>query len=167
MWNKRRDNMTLYGNDAIFYAKEYENIVRNEIRESGSECVGKMEYEEFVEGHSHGSFLQSMYWSRVKEGWGCEPVVVRDDLGKIKAGMMVLIKSVPFLNITYMYAPRGPVCDFTDEAALKELMIKVDELQRRYRGFALKTDPFIEEGDRVSIENMRKAGFEYLITKDG
>ena len=159
--------MTLYGNDAIFYAKEFENIVRNEIRESGSECVGKMEYEEFVEGHSQGSFLQSMYWSRVKEGWGCEPVVVRDDSGKIKAGMMVLIKSVPFLNITYMYAPRGPVCDFTDEAALKELMIKVDDLQRRYRGFALKTDPFIEEGYRVSIENMRKAGFEYLITKDG
>ena len=41
------------------------------------------------------------------------------------------------------------------------------ELQKRYRGIALKTDPYIEEGDRISIENMKKAGFEYLITKDG
>lgn len=165
--NIRRDNMTLYGNDAVLYAKEFEKNIRQEIRENASECIGKIEYENFVEGHKQGGFLQSMYWSRVKEGWGCEPVVVRDDTGRIKAGMMVLIKSVPFLNITYMYAPRGPVCDFNDEETLKELMLKVDDLQRKYRGFTLKTDPLIEEGDRLSIENMKKVGFDYLITKDG
>lgn len=159
--------MTIFGNEAIMYAKEFEDRVSRGMRSSNVECVSKIEYEEFVEGHKQGSFLQSIYWSRVKEGWGCEPVVVRDEAGKIKAVMMVLIKSVPFLNLTYMYAPRGPVCDYTDETALKGLMVKVDELQRRYRGFALKTDPFIEEGDRVSIENMRKVGFDYLITKDG
>ncbi len=159
--------MTMYGNEGILYMDGIDGFAKRNMMYSKRTCVGKLEYETFVQAHSNGSFLQSMSWSQVKEGWGCEPIVVRDDEGKIKAGMMVLIKGIPFLNMTYMYAPRGPVCDFADEDTMKELMQKVDDLQKRYRGIALKTDPYIEEGDRLSIENMKKVGFEYLIMKDG
>ena len=161
----------MYGSELILNMKDikkiYKRFTKEEVMCNSNVFVNKMEYEAFVEGHKQGGFLQSMCWSLVKERWGCEPVVIRDEKGDIKASVMVLIKSIPFLNITYMYAPRGPVCDFSDEATLKELMHSIDDLQRRYHAFAFKTDPYIEEGDRVSIENMKKVGFEYLITKDG
>ncbi len=157
----------MYGNEGIIYLNGSDGFVKQNVLYNRDMNVSKLEYENFVQEHGCGSFLQSISWSRVKDGWGCEPIVVRDDEGKIKASMMVLIKGIPFLNMTYMYAPRGPVCEFCDEGTLMVLMQKVDELQKRYRGIALKTDPYIEEGDRISIENMKKAGFEYLITKDG
>jgi len=159
--------MVMYGNEGILCMNGVDKINILDNRDVKEECINKREYEMFVEEHETGGFLQSIDWSRVKEGWGCEPVVVRDSEGNIKASMMILIRSVPLLNMTYMYAPRGPVCDFTDEDTLKELMLKVNNLQKRYRAFALKTDPFIEEGDRLSIDNMKKAGFEYLIARDG
>ena len=112
----------MYGSELILNLKEINTFTKEEVMCNSNVCVNKMEYEAFVEGHKQGGFLQSMCWSLVKEGWGCEPVVIRDEKGDIKASVMVLIKSIPFLNITYMYAPRGPVCDFSDEATLKELL---------------------------------------------
>ncbi len=159
--------MIMYGNEAILYMNKFESFVKQGRVIKEDERVNKKEYEAFVEEHCMGSFLQSVGWGAVKEGWISRQVVTRAKDGNINASMQVLIKKIPYLNISYMYAPRGPVCDFADEDGLRELMKEVDKLQKRYHAFAFKTDPCIEEGDRVAIENLKKVGFEYLITKDG
>ncbi|MBQ9936359.1 MAG: peptidoglycan bridge formation glycyltransferase FemA/FemB family protein [Lachnospiraceae bacterium] len=163
----KKGEMTMYGNEAIIYMNQFESFVKQERVIKEDERVNKKEYEAFVEEHCMGSFLQSVDWGAVKEGWISRQVVTRGKDGNINASMQVLIKKIPYLNISYMYAPRGPVCDFADEDGLRELMKEVDKLQKRYHAFAFKTDPCIEEGDRVAIENLKKVGFEYLITKDG
>lgn len=159
--------MITFGNEAVLSIKEFNKFINDNDFGDDNICINDREYEAFVEKHASGNFLQSQDWGKVKKGWITERVVVRDENGEIKASMQVLIKKIPMLNISYMYAPRGPVCDYHDKDTLNKLMMEVDKLQKKYNVFAFKTDPLIEEGDRVAIENMKKIGMEYLVDKDG
>lgn len=116
------------------------------------------EYERFVQNHTAGSFTQSLFWCGVKSGWGHEAVIVRDGGGNIAGSMLVLIKTLPGLNISFLYSPRGPVCSFRDREVLSGLTEGIEALAHRYHAFLFKCDPFILASDEESIRGMGEMG---------
>ena len=117
------------------------------------------EYEQFVQHHALGSFTQSLAWCGVKSGWGHEAVIVRDAGGKIAGTMLILVRRMPVVGSTFLYSPRGPVCDFHDRAVLSELMQGAALLAHRRHSFLFKCDPYLLVSDDEEIRNMQEMGF--------
>ena len=116
-------------------------------------------FREFWE--EYGNFMQCSEWAAVKENWRSEYIIVRSSDGQIKATMLVLIKKIPLLNISFLYAPRGPVCDLHDEKTLAKVFEGIRKIAEKQNAFAIKIDPLIDENDVQAIDNLRKLGFSY------
>ena len=80
------------------------------------------EYEAFVQSHPKGNFAQSALWGKQKPAWIWKAVAVRDENGKIKGSMAVMIRKMPLVGRTLMYACRGPVCDLDDRDTFAHLL---------------------------------------------
>ncbi len=117
------------------------------------------EYEEFCEHHPQGSFTQSVLWRRVKNNWGFEVVVSRGKDGRIAGGMAVLVQKIPLIGTSFLYAPRGPVCDLHDRAVLLDLKKGVDALAKKHRAHAFKMDPDVLASDEEFLRLAEEMGF--------
>ncbi|OJU14440.1 MAG: methicillin resistance protein [Clostridiales bacterium 43-6] len=117
------------------------------------------EFERFIDESSKGHFMQSKMWGPVKSEWKRECVVSRDKGGKIKGAMAVLIRKVPGIPSSIMYAPRGPVCDMHDEATILDLMEGAKALAKKHRAYELKIDPDIKTADEKFLAIAQKIGF--------
>ena len=72
------------------------------------------EYEAFIKKHPKGLFQHSSKWAKVKSAWKWEAVMLKDDNGEIIGSADVLIRSIPVIKNSLMYACRGFVCDEDD-----------------------------------------------------
>lgn len=117
-------------------------------------------FDAFSLASPHGYFMQSSYWAATKPDWGSEFIVSRGKSGEIAGAMLVLVKKVPGLG-SYLYAPRGPVCDLLDDAVLDDLLAGVSELARRHRAFSFVCDPLIEKDDVAAIERLTSRAFSF------
>lgn len=117
------------------------------------------EYEAFVSTHPKGHFAQSTMWAGVKSAWDFEVVVSRDEQGNIKGSLGILVRKVPFLPYTIMYAPRGPVCDVHDEATIKDLIDGVKVLAKQRKAYIFRIDPDVKSDDEEFVGIMKKLGF--------
>ena len=81
----------------------------------------KNEYESYVSKQPGVSFMQSEKWSRVKTDWLSEQILLKDECGYVQGAVQMLIKKIPFLHTSFIYVPRGPVCDMHDKYAVKRL----------------------------------------------
>lgn len=115
-------------------------------------------YENFIQSHPKGHFMQSPGWARVKSFWKNEIIMVEDENHEIKGSISLLIRKIPFLPCTIMYSPRGPVCDPHDSATMKELLDKARQLAKKHKSYALKMDPDIEIEDTEFKEMVEKLG---------
>lgn len=122
--------------------------------------IDEKEYNEFLEKHEKGHYAQSLEWAKVKSDWKNEIIVVRDEKGQIKASLSILIRKLPYINYSIMYAPRGPVCDLDDEKSFKELIEKTDKLAKKYKAFMLKMDPDILASNNEFKNMAKKYGFK-------
>ncbi len=118
------------------------------------------EYESFVMTHPKGELMQSVAWRYVKTDWDFEAVAVRDASGAIVGACSVLIKKVPFVGTTYMYAPRGPICDWHNSEVLAEIKQGFDILAKKYRAQSVKVDPYCDVSDTKFLEIMQSMGFK-------
>ena len=119
------------------------------------------EYEQFIQGHTKGHFLQSSLWGKVKNSWKWEAIVSRDEEGQIVGALAVLIRKVPMLPYTLMYAGRGPVCDSHDRKTLEELTQGAAQLAKKYHAYSLMMDPDIESSDTQFIQIMKDLGYRH------
>ena len=110
------------------------------------------EYEEFVSGHPRGEFMQSTRWQEVKSNWKWEAVVSRDGEGRIVGACGVLIQKMPLFGTTFLYAPRGPVCDIHDQQVLADLKAGVDQLAKTYNAHLFKMDPDVAADDQEFLQ---------------
>lgn len=117
------------------------------------------EYEQFIQGHPKGHFMQSPAWGRVKENWKWEGIIVRDDDGNIKGTMSVLIRKVPFFPVTLMYSPRGPVCDLSDRETFEKLISGAKQLAKKHKSYVIKLDPDVEIENKDFSEMVKSMGF--------
>ena len=115
------------------------------------------EYESFCLNHPKGAFQQSVNWAKVKKDWLHEVVVSRDENGSIRGGVSVLIRKIgPF---GMMYAPRGPVCDYTDKAVMQDLIEGIKAVSKKHNGYKFICDPLVLATDSETIQFFKDCGF--------
>lgn len=117
-------------------------------------------YENFVEKSKKGHFMQSVKWHKMKPDWKGEVIVSTNDKNEIVGGMSVLIRKVPYLNMSIMYAPRGPVCDIYNKEVMSELTQGAKELAKKYKAFILRIDPDIKNEDEKFKDVVKSLGFK-------
>lgn len=129
-----------------------------------------------METHENGTFMQSRLWADVKANWKSEGILSRDGLGNVRGACLVLIKKTPLIHSALMYAPRGPVCDFSDGAAIRDLAEGLDALAEKYRAFAFLCDPSVGCGPPItdlgakgkkSTEREIQCRFNYVLNLSG
>ena len=125
------------------------------------------EYEEFVSSHPLGGFTQSVNWQKVKSNWLFEAVVSRDANGRIAGAVGVLVQRIPVVGTSFLYAPRGPVCDLHDEELLRDLKAGIDLLAEKYNAHEFKMDPDVLFGDETFSNIAKRLGFEQFYGSDG
>ncbi|MFI3226448.1 MAG: peptidoglycan bridge formation glycyltransferase FemA/FemB family protein [Clostridia bacterium] len=117
------------------------------------------EYENFIKNHTKGHFMQSKMWAGVKPDWKWEAVALRDENGKICASVSVLIRKLPYLPYTLMYAGRGPVCDIYNKKHIESLVEGLKDLARKHNTYTLKIDPDVLASDTEFVKIMKEVGF--------
>ncbi len=113
------------------------------------------EYEQFVQSHPNGHFMQSVNWVTVKREWQQTVVVVRRG-GDIVGGFAALRRSVG--PVSMLYAPRGPVCDYHDGEVVAELCRAAVALTKKHLATEFIFDPYVDPSDSVAIENFKRGG---------
>lgn len=124
------------------------------------------EYEQFLKENKKGHFLQSLAWTKVKDMWKNEILIVEDENGKIKGSMSLLIRKVPIFPLTIMYSPRGPVCDIYDKETIKELVEGAKELAKKHNSYVLKIDPDVPADDEKFCSMMSELNFRFNKSKN-
>lgn len=125
------------------------------------------QYEAFVSSHPQSCFTQSVNWQKVKNNWDFEAVVSRNAKGEIIGAISVLIQRIPLLGTSFLYAPRGPVCDLHDKGVLADLKAGVDVLAKKYNAHTFKMDPDAPMSDKDLIETVKRMGFTHSYGPDG
>ncbi len=120
-------------------------------------------YEDFVRNHPNGSFMQSVNWVKVKAGWHREICVAKRD-GVVVGGFAAIIRKVG--PTSFIYAPRGPICDFSDTEVVSSLINGAKELVKRYRAVEFIFDPLIAADDKVAVSALVSSGCEFKPNDD-
>ena len=121
----------------------------------------KNEYESYVSKQQGISFMQSEKWSNVKTDWLFEQILLKDECGYVQGAVQMLIKKIPFLHTSFIYIPRGPVCDMHDKYAVKRLTELIRLYAQKYNAFMVRIDPMILHTDTQAIELLTSLGYRY------
>lgn len=122
----------------------------------------RFEYEQFVSHHPCGSFFQSLAWRNVKQEWMHEAVLLRDSNHQIRASLLILVKPLPLLHSSILYAPRGPVCFPEETFLLSSLMQGVIQIAKKYHACLFRVDPMIESENYHFSGAMACLGFTHI-----
>lgn len=120
-----------------------------------------------MSSHPQGCFTQSANWREVKNNWGFEAVVSRATDGAIVGAVAVLVQKIPVVGTSFLYAPRGPVCDLHNREVLLDLKAGVDALAEQYNAHEFKMDPDVLLSDEEFLSIAREMGFEQVYGPDG
>lgn len=127
----------------------------------------RQQWNDFVAGSSTGDFAQAWEWGELKARTGWTPLrFAVESGGQLRAGMQVLQRSVPGGKCLF-YAPRGPLWQAGDEAALPELLAEVRQEARRRGALALKIDPAIVQPNEAAVAVLKALGFVPSPNADG
>ena len=113
---------------------------------------------DFVRVHHNGHVLQSPQWSGVKPRWFWRGVLVYDSNHQITGAMSVLVRPLP-LGMTFLYAPRGPVCDRRDKGVLLELLEGIQAIAKQCRALFFCMDPDEHDDNEAFRAMLKSAGF--------
>lgn len=95
---------------------------------------------------AHAHPLNAYGWGKVREIDGWQPFYYLAKEGDMPMGlMMVLIKKIPWIGLSIMYAPKGPLCNISDQETLKALLAKVREEGGKKRAIFIRIDPNLAE----------------------
>lgn len=103
-------------------------------------------YNDFVENSSFGRYFQHVNWSKVKSNWESYYLYKVNENNEIIATMLILSIQNEDGN-TFMYSPRGPVCDIYNIELFKTLIDEAKILAKAKNAFLLRIDPEIEYDD--------------------
>ena len=103
-------------------------------------------WDAFVAQHSCGHLMQSRAWAaaRAETGWAPFFVAIREPEA-IRAAALCLRRKIPGTGLALLYAPRGPVVDWSDRRAVDALGEAVRQLAAAQRAFLVQADPAVPE----------------------
>jgi peptidoglycan pentaglycine glycine transferase (the first glycine) len=116
-------------------------------------------YDQFLENHPKGHFMQTRMWGRHKSKWNWEAILYYDGNNELKGSLAVLIRRIPFLPCSIMYGCRGPVCDPDDFTTVRELVNGAKQLAKKRRCYLIKLDPDIKSDNTAFKNELISLGF--------
>lgn len=124
-------------------------------------------WDAFVAAAARPDFLQTWEWGELKAltGWRPHRTVARQGERPV-AVCSVLERRLPGLG-PLLYAPRGPIVDWNDAAAVAAIFEALRELARERRAIALKLDPAVPKASSACAQALRANGFRPLETGSG
>lgn len=125
------------------------------------------EFDRFVEQHPQGCFMQSSAWQKVKNNWGFAAVASRGADGSLRGAAGVLIQKIPLIGTSFLYSPRGPVCDLHDRETLLDLKAGIDVLAKKTNAHLYKMDPDTLISDTRFCSLAKEMGFVQLCGSTG
>ena len=111
---------------------------------SAAECK---KWDQFVNNHPDGHFLQSWGWGELKESIGWHPFrysLWDEKQGQIVAAAQVLCRSAPVLPLWMghlAYIPKGPVIDWTDACLCQAFFSQLNSQLQRQGALSLRMEP--------------------------
>jgi peptidoglycan pentaglycine glycine transferase (the first glycine) len=117
-------------------------------------------WDQYVEGHPGGHIMQSRGWAFVQVAAGWRPLFVSlRDGSATRAAALVLRRGIPGTGLSLLYAPRGPVLDWTDPHIVRRFADGLQALARQERAFLLQCDPAVPADQRAAHRAMAQMGF--------
>jgi len=102
--------------------------------------------------------MQCLEWGDVKKPlWQPIPVAVRNG-ETIVAAALILKRRLPRVRHCIFYIPRGPVLDWTDAEAARQLMEAIRTEARTHRAILVKVDPAVPNSVEMD-RTLRDLGF--------
>lgn len=125
-----------------------------------STTYNKKRLDNFLKSNSKCHFMQSFEWTKVKNNWKHEFIVVSDNKNKIVGAMLVLIRKLPSLPYSLMYAPRGPVCDIHNKEIIGLIVSEIKNIAKNYNAYTLKLDTDVLATDTEYSSILKDFGFK-------
>ncbi|AVF26449.1 aminoacyltransferase FemX [Paenibacillus larvae subsp. larvae] len=96
----------------------------------------------FVHGFEQAHFMQTPEWGEMKSpsGWVSRRIGIEHQ-GELVGAALLLIRRLPLIRYSIMYAPRGFMVDFTNREALQVMTEGIKALGKKQRSIFLKVDP--------------------------
>ncbi len=120
------------------------------------------EFENFAKTSRYGNFMQSLNWPKVKQGWDWDAVISRDKDNNIQGICLLIIKKIPIFGTTFLYAPHGPTCDWSNKEIMQDLFDGVKVLAKKYKSYQFMWDPCFEEKDKHISKMIEDMGFTHI-----
>ena len=111
-------------------------------------------YNNFVRNSSYGRPMQDISWSKVKENWTSDYIYIEENKQIIAAMSVIGIENPN--GKYFLYAPRGPVCDFRNYDLVDSLIKEAEVLKDKYDAFLLRMDPEVEFDEKAIYEYQKR-----------
>lgn len=115
-------------------------------------------YNDFVRNSEYARPMQDTNWSKIKSNWTHDYVYLEENKQIIAAMSVIGIKNTNGKH--FLYAPRGPVCDFKDTKLVEALIKEAEPLKDKYDAFLLRMDPEIIFDEKL-VYDYRKMGYDF------
>lgn len=126
---------------------------------SGTEDPGE-KWDQFVSHHPNGHVMQSRAWAAVKRQTGWRPLFLRLETdGLIQAAAVFLEPELLASVSGLLYAPHGPVLDYTNPDLVETFSLAVRHLAHERRAFLVQADPAVPVERVGTREAMERMGF--------
>ncbi len=139
--------------------------------------LSKEEFKKFADKNSEITFHQTKNWAELKKrnNWEAHYIGL-EDKKEIKAGALILSKTLPIIKKKMFYSPRGFLIDYNNYSLLKTFTTKIKEYAKKNNAIFIKIDPYVEykqrdiNGDLVkdgidnskAIDNLKKLGYKHF-----
>ncbi|MEQ0487623.1 peptidoglycan bridge formation glycyltransferase FemA/FemB family protein [Anaerococcus murdochii] len=115
-------------------------------------------YNDFVRNSEYARPMQDTNWSKIKSNWTHGFVYLEENKQIIAAMSVIGIKNTNGKH--FLYAPRGPVCDFKDTKLVEDLIKEAEPLREKYDAFLLRMDPELNFDEKL-VYDYRKMGYDF------
>lgn len=109
-------------------------------------------YNAFLEQSPKGHIMQTWEWGEVKRKTGWKPlrlIVECSSSSRPAAAVLLLKRNLPLTGKSFLYAPRGPVLDLTNQELFYYLLQEIKRIAKSENAVFLKIDPDVKVGSEL------------------
>ncbi|MBI3943068.1 MAG: peptidoglycan bridge formation glycyltransferase FemA/FemB family protein [Chloroflexi bacterium] len=106
--------------------------------------------------------LQSFQWGEIKAryGWSPHRLAFLEE-GVPIAAASVLVRPTPYLPLSVLYSPKGPILDYRHTGRLEKVLQSLEDFARSQRGIFIKIDPDVPANDQATIKLLEQRNWRY------